>query len=127
MAGTIDTAVVLAYINSIVSMESGLDGRNNRQGPGSTSTTLVIVSMESGLDGRNNAVPGGWDARFLRYVSMESGLDGRNNEMLSSVALSLHTVSMESGLDGRNNYHLNFLAVNSDNSLNGVRPRWPEQ
>ena len=38
-----------------------------------------FVSMESGLDGRNNAgrAIGYFDKL---YVSMESGLDGRNNE-----------------------------------------------
>ena len=87
-----------------VSMESGLDGRNNGQG---TRCTFLPepVSMESGLDGRNNSpidwpqhtIPRGlngvrprWPEQYLYgdgsvplfdMVSMESGLDGRNNFM----------------------------------------------
>ena len=38
----------------------------------------LIVSMESGLDGRNNGYPGNVDLNRIG-VSMESGLDGRNN------------------------------------------------
>ena len=37
------------------------------------------VSMESGLDGRNNARIAELDAAITALVSMESGLDGRNN------------------------------------------------
>ena len=36
-------------------------------------------------------------------------------------------VSMESGLDGRNNGVLAHGAGPEGHSLNGVRPRWPEQ
>ena len=53
MAGTISAFNGFAQLGLRVSMESGLDGRNNPSrchtdgvGPG--------VSMESGLDGRNN-------------------------------------------------------------------------
>ena len=45
-------------------------------------TTLLYsasVSMESGLDGRNNACDVIANAYQNRAVSMESGLDGRNN------------------------------------------------
>ena len=35
-------------------MESGLDGRNNRDETGEKNRDLNLVSMESGLDGRNN-------------------------------------------------------------------------
>ena len=38
-----------------------------------------IVSMESGLDGRNNLFADYNDNNGF-HVSMESGLDGRNNE-----------------------------------------------
>ena len=41
-------------------------------------TQYLTVSMESGLDGRNNNIPGGYPFRVI-FVSMESGLDGRNN------------------------------------------------
>ena len=61
-----------------VSMESGLDGRNNH-GRGNVLAFREEVSMESGLDGRNNAY--NLDEQKLHIdVSMESGLDGRNNE-----------------------------------------------
>ena len=36
-------------------------------------------------------------------------------------------VSMESGLDGRNNLNAIGQIEEQDASLNGVRPRWPEQ
>ena len=39
------------------------------------------VSMESGLDGRNNPHPK-WPVSGVSCVSMESGLDGRNNQQL---------------------------------------------
>ena len=39
----------------------------------------LLVSMESGLDGRNN-INLAWLVVILQAVSMESGLDGRNNE-----------------------------------------------
>ena len=38
------------------------------------------VSMESGLDGRNNTTAELLVGDLLKGVSMESGLDGRNNE-----------------------------------------------
>ena len=47
-------------------------------GDGSRSGGTHNVSMESGLDGRNNGINAKvQDAKML--VSMESGLDGRNN------------------------------------------------
>ena len=39
----------------------------------------LIVSMESGLDGRNNVLEQYRNGHKLLLVSMESGLDGRNN------------------------------------------------
>ena len=43
---------VLAQVQG-VSMESGLEGRNNDRHPDQRAT-LTCVSMESGLEGRNN-------------------------------------------------------------------------
>ena len=40
---------------------------------------LTAVSMESGLDGRNNTIGDFEPGRIFEGVSMESGLDGRNN------------------------------------------------
>ena len=89
----------------------------------------LIVSMESGLDGRNNPVRhGDSSGAVLAQVSMESGLDGRNN-FVHQVLEPLHQgVSMESGLDGRNNLvDLYYRYRRPESRLNGVRPRWPEQ
>ena len=61
-----------------------------------------VVSMESGLDGRNNKRHGRRHV-LARRVSMESGLDGRNNTGKYPVLEDGVIVSMESGLDGRNN------------------------
>ena len=89
------------WVGATVSMESGLDGRNNYVhflAVGSAPS----VSMESGLDGRNNSEA--WNSLWLRKeVSMESGLDGRNNQDFVPAFVQGGVVSMESGLDGRNN------------------------
>ena len=64
-----------------VSMESGLEGRNNiariLQEDGD-----VVVSMESGLEGRNNRAIEEVKEAQKRHVSMESGLEGRNNSRI---------------------------------------------
>ena len=60
-------------------------------------------------------------------VSMESGLDGRNNHEPDFSGDDTNQVSMESGLDGRNNCAKGHNSSSQDTSLNGVRPRWPEQ
>ena len=112
----------------------------------------VSVSMESGLEGRNNGAPIG-GALGRGPVSMESGLEGRNNARSSrssprSGQARLNgvrprrpeqstrgireandpTVSMESGLEGRNNHsHLWGNVISDLFCLNGVRPRRPEQ
>ena len=39
-----------------VSMESGLEGRNNQETTRTGEVALHLVSMESGLEGRNNRV-----------------------------------------------------------------------
>ena len=85
-----------------VSMESGLEGRNNTGGR-IGGQDGEFVSMESGLEGRNNLWPS-FSQTCPQTVSMESGLEGRNNlgpraEQLQEALL----VSMESGLEGRNN------------------------
>ena len=76
MAGTMRPGMMTVN-DANVSMESGLDGRNNR-GQSHRSLPCMRVSMESGLDGRNNP-PCCRPSRRRRGVSMESGLDGRNN------------------------------------------------
>ena len=54
MAGTIEMESLPDTPNIDVSMESGLDGRNNSNPARLGSAASVLVSMESGLDGRNN-------------------------------------------------------------------------
>ena len=57
---------------------------------------------------------------------MESGLEDRNNLKAIGKTSTELSVSMESGLEDRNNfkpYIDKWMAV----SLNGVRPRRPEQ
>ena len=66
------------------------------------SSAGTCVSMESGLDGRNNYRLAD-DGMLIQRVSMESGLDGRNNSDICGLAPAQYAVSMESGLDGRNN------------------------
>ena len=39
----------------------------------------VIVSMKSGLEGRNNMATKIEETGFADFVSMKSGLEGRNN------------------------------------------------
>ena len=79
MAGTIARASFLMNSDLLVSMESGLDGRNNCD-LRLRDTLTPLVSMESGLDGRNNQSPFLLRISPGQYVSMESGLDGRNND-----------------------------------------------
>ena len=87
----------------IVSMKSGLEGRNNhrfhRHDVGRSR-----VSMKSGLEGRNNLPVDGPGRLPLHPVSMKSGLEGRNNLPTSIGWRLLKSVSMKSGLEGRNNY-----------------------
>ena len=85
-----------------VSMESGLDGRNN------ISSERFPVLVLGGLNGVRPRWPEQClvlpaDIQLSRPVSMESGLDGRNNALKRWEAEGIPKVSMESGLDGRNN------------------------
>ena len=87
-----------------------------------------IVSIESGLEGRNNG-----DLRDLvsanACVSIESGLEGRNNVGFQVAQYQRHdSVSIESDLEGRNNRGQRLWAVPLvPGRLNRVRPRRPEQ
>ena len=62
----------------------------------------AVVSMKSGLEGRNNHHEPPGEARVSR-VSMKSGLEGRNNPDLHLRGHDAASVSMKSGLEGRNN------------------------
>ena len=86
----------------LVSMESGLEGRNNKSRP-AINHDHPPVSMESGLEGRNNVVRCLFRRHPQVHVSMESGLEGRNNRPYSADEYSAYLC------------------------LNGVRPRRPEQ
>ena len=71
---------------------------------------------------------GKFDRRSCFFVSMESGLEDRNNPYMGPVRKSLRAVSMESGLEDRNNAQPLHVRVHAhSSSLNGVRPRRPEQ
>ena len=66
-----------AHRDHVVSMKSGLEGRNNLH-DGERDCVLEYVSMKSGLEGRNNR--SGWPGGVApKHVSMKSGLEGRNN------------------------------------------------
>ena len=54
MAGTIVRMLRTQDQDTVVSMESGLDGRNNQTSSSEKIDPIFWVSMESGLDGRNN-------------------------------------------------------------------------
>ena len=58
---------------------------------------------------------------------MESGLEDRNNIATLCYTAKNIFVSMESGLEDRNNFGGYRHAANPYRSLNGVRPRRPEQ
>ena len=64
--------------------------------------TQIRVSMESGLEGRNNGAQQSM-SESVGDVSMESGLEGRNNRDVTHAETWDQVVSMESGLEGRNN------------------------
>ena len=62
------------------------------------------------------------------YVSMESGLEDRNNVNFAAEPAEFEDVSMESGLEDRNNARSRGILNTAILwSLNGVRPRRPEQ
>ena len=72
-----EPAAFLVMSRQMVSMESGLEDRNNH----AHARPFWIgkrVSMESGLEDRNNLVGAPNISRVLS-VSMESGLEDRNN------------------------------------------------
>ena len=83
-------------------MESGLEGRNNRQRT-MHSIQDHRVSMESGLEGRNNRE--GQEGRQPRHGRL-NGVRPRRPEQFCDVGVRgvrRKIVSMESGLEGRNN------------------------
>ena len=82
--------------------------------------------MESGLEDRNNTAHTSSRLDDLA-VSMESGLEDRNNVLGLQQAVEPAEVSMESGLEDRNNPKRSAARGGSWPSLNGVRPRRPEQ
>ena len=68
-------------VKVVVSMKSGLEGRNNNHQVGKISGKDCRVSMKSGLEGRNNAEEAHYPYPQTRGVSMKSGLEGRNNSL----------------------------------------------
>ena len=53
---------------------------------------IMMVSMKSGLDGRNNS-GGRPNGKRLNEVSMKSGLDGRNNAVFAAQHVDVAWVS----------------------------------
>ena len=122
MAGTMTQRLSPATNCCSVSMESGLDGRNN---PGRLSARELFMTCLNGVRPR---WPEQWTVEanldYENEVSMESGLDGRNNKGRNLSFVELRDVSMESGLDGRNNYSAHFepaanLRVSMESGLDG--------
>ena len=74
--------------------------------------TAALVSMKSGLEGRNNPFSG---RGYVTYsgVSMKSGLEGRNNCRSRTCRDRAPSVSMKSGLEGRNNVAFRGLGTSS--------------
>ena len=66
------------------------------------SQLYLNVSMESGLEDRNNLFSRRIESRHV-VVSMESGLEDRNNPLGVDLYHDVSLVSMESGLEDRNN------------------------
>mgnify|MGYP000935416990 CR=1 FL=1 len=110
-----------------VSMESGLEDRNNN------TTTPHHPPTKQRLNGVRPRRPEQWydtnPALGIRLdVSMESGLEDRNNGRAGRDVLpEPPLVSMESGLEDRNNRTVQASDVGACHRLNGVRPRRPEQ
>ena len=102
MAGTMNSLKVFELIGTAVSMESGLDGRNNSR---RTSSLIRAGTCLNGVRPR-------WPEQSCRV-----GSDNDESAL----------VSMESGLDGRNNLGRHSITRTGSSCLNGVRPRWPEQ
>ena len=113
---------------------------------------VLMVSMKSGLEGRNNfgtlsphepdvpclnevrprrpeqLGPGFGPIEPVDGVSMKSGLEGRNNlRNQPHPDVRSECVSMKSGLEGRNNGTPEELDDLAYARLNEVRPRRPEQ
>ena len=88
--------------------------------------TRYKVSMESGLEDRNN-IDIGDNLPRTDVVSMESGLEDRNIAKEQPFFFLCPFVSMESGLEDRNNSPPLHEGSALWSGLNGVRPRRPEQ
>ena len=55
----------------------------------------VFVSMESGLEGRNNSPKGRITKALPKVVSMESGLEGRNNCQTCDMVRSMRGIGSQ--------------------------------
>ena len=86
-----------------------------------------LVSMESGLRGRNNPF---WGQQLLVVLHCLNGVRPKRPEQWTKLWLVYRlyrNVSMESGLRGRNNLYTSSTATVRNAGLNGVRPKRPEQ
>ena len=109
----------------IVSMKSGLEGRNNPCQPSRLLNLRLRLNEVRPRRPEQSEEPTDWSWENLR-VSMKSGLEGRNN-FIPALAETAHWfVSMKSGLEGRNNWGPRLKKC-STWRLNEGRPRRPEQ
>ena len=110
----------------VVSMKSGLEGRNNRA-RGGEQAGHQRVSMKSGLEGRNNLSTGPRGvaaSSCLNEVRPRRPEQSRGSDVRTMLA---NLVSMKSGLEGRNNTRMRRGLMSRPWRLNEVRPRRPEQ
>ena len=111
----------------------GLNGVRPRRPEQYTCRPSSSAPTSSGLNGVRPRRPEQCQHRGRLHdgrhdVSMESGLEGRNNAPLRGICVVRpQIVSMESGLEGRNNLQHVVPVWQRLRSLNGVRPRRPEQ
>ena len=109
-----------------VSMESGLEGRNNARRQ-AIEVAENLVSMESGLEGRNNASP------RVPDTGVQSGLNGVRPRRPEQFGCAIKSGLGLAGLNGVRPRRPEQSAPQSrpgasrQRCLNGVRPRRPEQ
>ena len=112
--------------NRRVSMESGLEGRNNRADPSFCRVPLPSVSMESGLEGRNNIST--TLAPFLCNIRL-NGVRPRRPEQLAATRMMERLRVCLNGVRPRRPEQCDGKRKTrfGKSGLNGVRPRRPEQ
>ena len=150
MAGTMAWGGTEVKRPRTVSMESGLDGRNNPMQPNQRNPHPQRLNgvrprwpeQWRGIADlhhetvRLNGVRPRWPEQLCLtqrkgiWIRSLNGVRPRWPEQCARTWVPKRCgtgVSMESGLDGRNNHRHPRAGTRCPWSLNGVRPRWPEQ